>query len=64
MPNITLHIPDEMDRRMKQYPHLKWTQIIRDMIDIQLKELEEAEMRSYALARLGESEGAEELFEF
>ena len=49
---------------MKQYPHLKWTQIIRDMIEIQLKELEEAEMSGYVLARIGESEGAEELFEF
>lgn len=64
MPNITLHIPEDMDRRMKQYPHLKWTQIIRDMIEIQLKELEEAEMSGYVLARIGESEGAEELFEF
>ena len=64
MPNITLHIPDDLDHRMKQYPELKWTQIIRDLIERRLKELEEADYRDYILKRLSESEGAEELFEF
>ena len=49
---------------MKNYPHLKWPEIIRNLIDQQLQGFESSSYRQYSLAKLRALEGAEELFEF
>jgi len=64
MTNMTLYIVDEQYKRMKSYKELKWSEIIREAIAKKLKELEEADCRTYAVKRLGEGEDADELFEF
>jgi predicted CopG family antitoxin len=62
--NITLSIPDDLHEKMKSFKDLKWTQIIREMIERKLKELEEGEYRLYSLTKLQDAEAAEDLFEF
>lgn len=64
MGNITLSIPDDIHEKMKSFKELKWTQVIRELIEKKLKELEESEYRLYSLTRLQELEVAEDLFEF
>ncbi|KKM03482.1 hypothetical protein LCGC14_1774010 [marine sediment metagenome] len=41
MGNITLSIPDDIHEKMKSFKELKWTQVIRELIEKKLKELEE-----------------------
>lgn len=64
MGNITLSIPDDIHDKMKSFKELKWTQVIRELIEKKLKELEESEYRLYSLTRLKDMEVAEDLFEF
>lgn len=64
MPNITLHIPKKLHDRMEFYNELKWTQIIRNLIEQKLKDLDNADYKLYALSKLKTDEGAEELFDF
>lgn len=64
MGNVTLYIPDDLHEKMKAFKELKWTQIIREMIERKLKELEESEYRLYSLNKLRDLEAAEDLFEF
>lgn len=64
MGNVTLYIPDDLHAKMKEFKELKWTQIIREMIERKLKELEESEYRLYSLNKLRDLEAAEDLFEF
>ncbi len=64
MANITLSIPDELREKMKKYKEIKWSEIVRKAIINELKKLEEAELREYALKRLAEGEDAHELFEY
>ena len=40
MPNITLSIPKEIYERMKQYPEIKWSEVVRRAIIEYLKKLE------------------------
>jgi predicted CopG family antitoxin len=61
---LTLSIPDDLHEKMKSFKDLKWTQIIREMIERKLKELEEGEYRLYSLTKLQDAEAAEDLFEF
>ena len=49
MTNMTLYIVDEQYKRMKSYKELKWSEIIREAIAKKLKELEEADCRTYAV---------------
>ncbi len=64
MANITLSIPDELREKMKKYKEIKWSEIVRKAIVNELKKLEEAELREYALRRLTKGEDAHELFEY
>ncbi len=32
MPNITLSIPEEIRKRMKKYPEIKWSEVVRRAI--------------------------------
>ncbi len=64
MGNITISIPDDIQEKMKSFKELKWTQVIRELIEKKLKELEESEYRLYSLTRLKNVETAEDLFEF
>lgn len=64
MGNITLSLPDEIHDKMKSFKELKWTHIIRELIEKKLKELEESEYRLYSLTRLRDGEAAEDLFDF
>ncbi len=64
MPNITMSIPEDLHEKMKTYSELKWTNIIRDLIEKKIKELEESDYRLYTLSKMKDSEGAEDLFEF
>ena len=64
MANITLYIPDELYEKMKKHKEIKWSEIARQAIEVFIQQLEEAELRTYALKRLAEGESAEELFDF
>ncbi len=64
MGNITLSIPDDIHEKMKSFKELKWTQVIRELIEKKIKELEESEYRLYSLTRLKDAEVAEDIFEF
>ena len=63
MANITLYIPDDIHDRMRKFAEIKWTHIIRKLIEEELKKLEEAEYRLYSLSKLKDTEAAEDLFE-
>ena len=41
MPNITLSIPDELYRKMKQYSEIKWSEVVRKAIVDYMRKLEE-----------------------
>lgn len=43
MPNITLSIPEQTRRRMREHPHMRWSSAIRSMIERQLDDFEEAD---------------------
>jgi len=32
MPNITFSVPDDLYKKMKDYPYIKWTELYRDAI--------------------------------
>ena len=43
MPNITLSISEETKKHMDQYPHIRWSNAIRTIIERKLIDFEEAE---------------------
>jgi len=43
MPNITLSVSEELRRKMKQHPDVRWSNAIRVMIERKLRDFEEAE---------------------
>ena len=43
MPNLTLSIPDETKHRMDQHPHIRWSNVVRTIIEQKLNDFEEAE---------------------
>ena len=50
---------------MKKYKELKWSEIVRQTIENTIKELEEAELRTYGIKKLlKEGDDAYELFEY
>jgi hypothetical protein len=64
MTNITLSLPEKTYKKMKSYPMLKWSEIVRQSIEAKLKEIEEAPWRAYDMKRMAEGEDAHELFKF
>lgn len=43
MVSLTLSVPLELRRKMKQYPQIKWSEVVRAIIQRQISELEEFE---------------------
>ena len=43
MPNMTLSFPSETKRRMEAHPHVKWSNVVRTVIEQKLDDFEEAE---------------------
>ncbi|MBI5036081.1 hypothetical protein HZC09_01940 [Candidatus Micrarchaeota archaeon] len=43
MANITLFVPDELKKRMAEHEHLRWSSVIRSIIEQRLADFEEAE---------------------
>ena len=42
MPNITLSIPEDVYRKMKEHSEIKWSEVVRKAIVDYLKKLEES----------------------
>lgn len=40
MPNITFSVSDDLYKRMKKFPEIKWTKLYRQMIEHYLEKLE------------------------
>ena len=43
MPNITLSLPEELYRKMKKYPEIKWSVVIRKYLEEYIRKLEYVE---------------------
>lgn len=54
MPNITLSIPEELYRRMKRHPEVKWSEVARRAIAEYLRRLEGVVSAEELLEELGE----------
>lgn len=68
MVNMTMAIPEELHKKMKGHPEIKWTEVARQAIEKKAREVEEEKMvwmkhsQEHAVKK-GWSE-AHELFEF
>ena len=40
MPNVTFSVPDELHREMRAHPEIKWAEVARSAIRIQLRRLD------------------------
>lgn len=40
MPNMTLSLPEQLHKKMKQHPELKWSDVARQAFEKKLKNLE------------------------
>ncbi len=40
MPNITLSIPDSLHKRLKKHREIRWSEVIRAMLEKRLEDLE------------------------
>ena len=40
MVNITLSIPEELHKKMKNFSEIKWSEIVRKMLEQKIKDLE------------------------
>ena len=40
MPNITLAVPEELLRKMKSHPEVKWSEVVRRVIAARIRDLE------------------------
>ena len=47
MPNITLALPEDLHRKMKAHPEVKWSEVVRRVIAQRIRDLE----RMDAIAR-------------
>jgi len=47
MPNITLAVPEELHRKMRAYPEVKWSEVVRRILAQRIRDLE----RMDAIAR-------------
>jgi hypothetical protein len=43
MPNLTLSITEETKRKMEQHPSIRWSNVVRCIIEKKLEDFEEAE---------------------
>ena len=43
MPNMTLSFPPETKKRMEQHPHIRWSNVVRTIIEQKLDDFEAAE---------------------
>jgi len=43
MVNVTLSLPDDVWRRMKSFPEIRWSKAVRNVIEDKLDSFEEAE---------------------
>lgn len=43
MANITLFVPDELKQRMEKHEHIRWSRVIRNLIESKLDDFEDAE---------------------
>lgn len=43
MPNITLSVTEEVKRRIDAHPSIKWSSVVRSVIERKLSDFEEAE---------------------
>jgi hypothetical protein len=43
MVNVTLSLPDDVFRRMKSFPEIRWSKAVRNVIEDKLDSFEEAE---------------------
>lgn len=40
MPNITLAVPDDLHRKMKAHPEIKWSEVVRRILAHRIRALE------------------------
>ncbi|MGQ0798358.1 MAG: hypothetical protein ACT4OI_10935 [Methanobacteriota archaeon] len=40
MPNLTLSVPDDLHRKMKRHPEVKWSEIVRRILASKIRDLE------------------------
>jgi len=50
MPNMTLSLPEQLHKKMKQHPELKWSDVARQAFEQKLKNLETLAWMDKALA--------------
>ena len=50
MPNMTLSLPEQLHKKMKQHPELKWSDVARQAFEKRLKNLETLAWMDKALA--------------
>ncbi len=43
MPNVTLSFSDETKKRMRRHPEIKWSSVVRSVIERKLDDFEQAE---------------------
>lgn len=55
MPNITLSVPEEVYKKMKKYPEVKWSEVARKAIIEYLRRLEGVVSSEELLEELGEN---------
>jgi len=55
MPNITLSVPEEVYKKMKKYPEVKWSEVARKAIIEYLRRLEGVVSSKELLEELGEN---------
>ena len=46
MTNITFSVDDDLHKKMKEHPEIKWTEILRQSISTYLKKVEEIDVLS------------------
>ena len=52
MPNLTLSVPEELYRRMKTHPYVKWTEVARRAIAEHLETVEQQTDKTFKTAQL------------
>ena len=63
MPNITLSVPPEIYRKMKEHPEIKWSEVARKAIVEYLAKIEAEELESEEILSLLGEEFRKELEE-
>lgn len=44
MTNITFSVDDDIHKKMREYPEIKWTEVLRQSIAVYLKKLEDIDV--------------------